>query len=70
MGADVFDFDRTGGKWFDRGRVIVLASASPRRRELLGQIGIIPEIIPSTLEEDNNRQTGGSSEGTVAAEGG
>ena len=32
-------------------RVIVLASASPRRRELLGQIGIIPEIIPSTLEE-------------------
>ena len=32
-------------------RVIVLASASPRRRELLGQIGIVPEIIPSTLEE-------------------
>lgn len=32
-------------------RVIVLASASPRRLELLGQIGIVPEIIPSTLEE-------------------
>ena len=32
-------------------REIVLASASPRRRELLGQIGIVPEIIPSTLEE-------------------
>lgn len=30
---------------------IVLASASPRRRELLGQIGIVPEIIPSTIEE-------------------
>lgn len=30
---------------------IVLASASPRRRELLGQIGIVPKIVPSTLEE-------------------
>lgn len=30
---------------------IVLASASPRRRELLGQIGIVPEICPSTIEE-------------------
>lgn len=30
---------------------IVLASASPRRRELLEQIGIVPEICPSTIEE-------------------
>lgn len=30
---------------------IVLASASPRRRELLAQIGIVPDIIPSRLEE-------------------
>lgn len=29
----------------------VLASASPRRKELLAQIGIVPDIIPSTLEE-------------------
>ncbi len=31
---------------------IVLASASPRRKELLAQIGIIPEIVPSTIEEN------------------
>lgn len=30
---------------------IVLASASPRRRELLAQVGILPEIIPSKVEE-------------------
>ncbi len=30
---------------------IILASASPRRRELLHQIGLEPEIIPSTVEE-------------------
>ena len=30
---------------------IVLASASPRRRELLSQIGINPRIIPSQVEE-------------------
>lgn len=30
---------------------IVLASASPRRRELLAQIGIEPEIRPSVMEE-------------------
>lgn len=30
---------------------LVLASASPRRRELLAQIGITPEIEPSTIEE-------------------
>ena len=30
---------------------IVLASASPRRRELLSQVGITFEVIPSTVEE-------------------
>lgn len=30
---------------------IILASASPRRRELLHQVGIWPEIIPSHIEE-------------------
>ena len=30
---------------------IVLASASPRRRELLARIGIDPEILPSSVEE-------------------
>lgn len=30
---------------------IILASASPRRRELLHQVGIEPEIIPSQVEE-------------------
>ncbi len=30
---------------------LVLASSSPRRRELLEQIGLHPEIIPSTVEE-------------------
>lgn len=35
----------------DKGKKFVLASASPRRRELLAQIGIIPEIIPSNMEE-------------------
>lgn len=30
---------------------LVLASASPRRKELLAQIGITPEIVPSTIEE-------------------
>lgn len=30
---------------------IILASASPRRRELLHQVGIWPEIVPSHVEE-------------------
>lgn len=30
---------------------LVLASASPRRRELLAQIGVVPEIMPSTIVE-------------------
>lgn len=32
-------------------KTIILASASPRRRELLHQVGILPEIIPSHVEE-------------------
>lgn len=32
-------------------RRIILASASPRRRELLHQVGIQPEIVPSHVEE-------------------
>ena len=31
---------------------VILASASPRRRSLLEQIGVKFEIIPSTIEED------------------
>ena len=30
---------------------IILASASPRRRELLSQVGVDFEILPSTGEE-------------------
>lgn len=30
---------------------VILASASPRRRELLHQVGIEPEIVPSHVEE-------------------
>lgn len=30
---------------------IILASASPRRRELLHQVGIWPEVVPSHVEE-------------------
>jgi septum formation protein len=33
---------------------IVLASASPRRKELLKQIGIIPEIIKTDYQEDES----------------
>lgn len=32
-------------------RQVILASASPRRRELLHQVGIEPEIVPSHVEE-------------------
>lgn len=31
---------------------VVLASASPRRKELLEQIGIVPIVIPSEVEEE------------------
>ncbi|EJD06812.1 Maf-like protein [Fomitiporia mediterranea MF3/22] len=33
------------------GKRVVLASASPRRKEILANFGIEPEIIPSTFEE-------------------
>ena len=34
---------------------LVLASASPRRKELLGQIGIVPEaIVPADIDETPN----------------
>ncbi|PWN30913.1 Maf-like protein [Jaminaea rosea] len=35
-----------------RGRRVILASSSPRRKEILASVGIHPEIIPSTFEED------------------
>ena len=33
---------------------IILASQSPRRREILRQIGIEAEIIPSALKEERD----------------
>ncbi|KAK5121200.1 hypothetical protein LTR85_005684 [Meristemomyces frigidus] len=39
-----------------RGKRVILASASPRRRQLLAQIGLNDlEIIPSTLPEDRDK---------------
>ncbi|KAF7327954.1 Maf/Ham1-domain-containing protein [Mycena kentingensis (nom. inval.)] len=35
-----------------RGKRIVLASASPRRKDILHTFGIAPDIIPSTFAED------------------
>ncbi|CAO1621984.1 unnamed protein product [Parajaminaea phylloscopi] len=35
-----------------KGRRVILASSSPRRRQILESIGIHPEVIPSTFEED------------------
>ena len=64
------DFDRTGGKWFDRGESDcsgIGVTASP------GTAGTdrnhTGDHSQHAGREDNNRQTGGSSEGTVAAEG-
>ncbi|ETW82732.1 hypothetical protein HETIRDRAFT_126207 [Heterobasidion irregulare TC 32-1] len=34
------------------GKRVVLASASPRRREILRTFGLAPEVVPSTFEED------------------
>ncbi|KAJ7282817.1 inosine triphosphate pyrophosphatase-like protein [Mycena rebaudengoi] len=34
------------------GKRIILASASPRRKEILRILGLAPEIIPSTFDED------------------
>lgn len=39
-----------------RGPRVILASASPRRLELLGQLGIEPEVVPA--EVDEGRQPG------------
>lgn len=36
---------------------IVLASASPRRRELLSQIGVNFKVVPSTFEENLSKET-------------
>ena len=30
---------------------LVLASASPRRRELLGQLGLVLEVTPANVDE-------------------
>ncbi|PWN47735.1 Maf/Ham1 [Violaceomyces palustris] len=34
------------------GKRVILASNSPRRKEILASVGLFPEIIPSTFEED------------------
>ncbi|KAI0319064.1 Maf/Ham1 [Amylostereum chailletii] len=36
------------------GKRVVLASGSPRRKEILKTFGLAPEVIPSTFEEDLN----------------
>jgi nucleoside triphosphate pyrophosphatase len=41
---------------------IILASASPRRKELLNQMGISFKIIPSTIEENINEIKGSPAE--------
>ena len=38
------------------GYQVVLASASPRRKELLAQIGLEPEIRPSRMEEETREK--------------
>mgnify|MGYP001025847018 FL=1 len=35
-----------------KGKRVVLASSSPRRRNILATIGVHPEIVPSTFKED------------------
>ena len=38
----------------DRDRRLVLASASPRRRDLLAQIGVVPDAIdPADIDEQS-----------------
>ena len=40
----------------DRERRLVLASASPRRRDLLAQIGVVPDAIdPADIDEQPRR---------------
>ncbi|GJP85745.1 hypothetical protein CLOP_g15846, partial [Closterium sp. NIES-67] len=48
-------------------RRIVLASASPRRRELLSGLGLTVDVIPSTFNEDLNKASFASA-GEYAAE--
>ena len=48
-------------------RHIVLASASPRRLEILWQIGIEPELHPVEVEEDNTLTTQRDEEAVVSA---
>ena len=48
-------------------RHIVLASASPRRLEILRQIGIEPELHPVEVEEDNTLTTQRDEEAVVSA---
>ncbi|CAO1636228.1 unnamed protein product [Sympodiomycopsis kandeliae] len=35
-----------------RGKRVILASSSPRRKQILESVGIHPEIVPSTFEEN------------------
>ena len=51
FGSRLFVRLKTGRMHMDIRIKLVLASASPRRKELLSQIGIVPEIVPSTIEE-------------------
>ena len=37
-------------------RKIILASGSPRRKELLHQIGVVCDVVPSSYEEDMTRR--------------
>lgn len=39
-----------------KGERIILASASPRRKELLTQIGVAYEVMPSNAEEKTNKE--------------
>ncbi len=41
------------------GYQVVLASASPRRKELLAQIGLESEIRPSRMEEETGEKKAG-----------
>lgn len=43
--------NQTDRKWMEHNVHVVLASASPRRSELLRQIGLEPEVLPSRVEE-------------------
>ncbi|KAA1467277.1 Maf/Ham1 [Dentipellis sp. KUC8613] len=45
---------RTPGLTKLAGKRVVLASNSPRRKEILETFGLAPEVIPSTFEEDLN----------------